>query len=166
MVIGGLVSGLRFSIILSVLISIYTFLTLADTSRMAQGVFITLISGLLVGYYHRYQIYLNEQQLAAWVQARQNEDATKVLIDLNGNLNKVRQSRLDIMNVLEVVDLPDTAKTQLSQTVHTLGNLEQSVGGWMALYTIRDRVLDNKLAIGDKIRRLGRNPLGPGPDAD
>jgi hypothetical protein len=120
---------------------------------MIQGVCVTLLSGLLVGYYHRYQRYLNEQRLASWVLARQNEDAAKVLIDLNGNLNKVRKSRMDILNVLEVVDLPPNAKTQLGQTVHTLGNLEQAVSGWMALYKIREVVLDNKLAIGEEIRR-------------
>ena len=166
LVIGGLVSGLRSSIILSVLISIYTFLTLVDPSRMIQGVCITLLSGLLVGYYHRYQVYQNDQRLAVWQLARQNEDAAKVLIDLNGNLDKVHQSRMDILNVIEVIDLPDSAKKQLGQTVHTLGNLEQSVSGWMALYKIRDSVLDDKLAIGEKIRRSGRNPLGPGPGLD
>ena len=167
LLIGGLVAGLRFSLALSIIISIYSLIAISsDISRAIQVSFLTVFVGLLVGSYHKYQIYQNDQRLAARELARQNEDAAKVLIDLNGNLNKVRQSRMDILNVIEVIGLPDSVKAQLSQTVHTLGNLEQSASGWMALYKIRDSVLNNKLAIGEKIRRSGRNPLGPGPGLD
>jgi hypothetical protein len=160
LLIGGLVAGLRYSITLSILISAYSLLAIPlDVSRAIQVSFLTVAVGLLVGGYRKYQVHQNERLMAVWVLARQNEDAAKVLIDLNGNLNKVHQSRLDILNVLEVVNLPPNAKAQLGQTVHTLGNLEQAVSGWMALYKIREVVLDNKLAIGEEIRRSGRTPL-------
>ncbi len=159
LVAGSILAGLRLTMLLAVLISIYAYFAIPDLSRSLQIGIATLILGYLVGSYSRYRKYLFGQARDAGYRARENEEAAKVLLDINGNLERVRQSRIDVQSVLfNFADLPDSAKIQLRGTVHTLGNLEQAVSGWMALHEIKEGILDNKLTIGERIRRSRRGP--------
>jgi len=161
LIIGGLVANLRLSLTLSILISAYTIYAIPmDTSRVIQACIVTVLVALITGSYRYYQIHLAEHLEAARALARANEEAANLITDLSANVDKVKSAREAIQIIMFNVELVPSTKEELSQVVHTLGNLELAASGWLALKQIQESVTSDKLRIGEAIRRSRRNPLG------
>lgn len=158
LIIGGFVAGFRYSLGLAVFISAYTWYTIDDFSRTIQVVIGTFAIAILTGLYSRYQHYQMRQNEAAWreserqrLSAEKSSHATDEIIEavekLNGNIEKIKQARIDLQAVLKNYSLPDGARAQLTGVVHLLGNLELATTGWRALHKIIEDVKDAKLEI-------------------
>lgn len=160
LIAGGFVAGLRLSILLSVIISFYTLYAIAgDASRSIQVVIGTILVAVLVGYYSRYQEYNLNRARAAWEEtetarreAEKNAEAHKYLVELNGNIKKVREARVDLDAIWNNYNLPDNVRVQLREVINLLANLELASSGWQALYKITEEVREARAEIGKKMR--------------
>lgn len=164
LIIGGFMAGLRYSLGLAAFISAYTWYTIDDFSRAAQITVAAFVIATLVGLYSRYQHYQMRQNEAAWreaerqrLSAEKSSRATDEIIEavekLNGNIEKIKQARIDLQAVLKNYSLPDGARAQLTGVVHLLGNLELATTGWRALHKIIEDVKDAKLEIVKRMKR-------------
>ena len=119
LIIGGMVSGMRLSLALAILICAYTVFALpGEPGRVIQGAIASILTAVLVGGYSHYSRHLLEQARLSWIEAelqrdivRGIEEAAQLLEDANGNIAKVKKIRIDVQAVLYNFSFPDKVLT-------------------------------------------------------
>ena len=164
LIIGGLLAGRRPALLLSAIISAYAWYAIpGDISRVMQIIVASVLIAFITGYYGHYQRYVRQQALIAQLAAsdarrlaEENERAAEMLEELNGNIAKIKDIRIDLRAIVDAYELPPEVQKNMGEILHLLGNLELAAGGWRALHKIREDVQKAKGEIAGKMWRGGQ----------
>src|SRR3990172_8496678 len=119
LIIGGMVAGIRLALAMAALIFAYALFAIpGEPSRVIQIGIASGLVAILSGGYSGYSRHLLEEARAAWDEAekqreivREIEQAARLLEDVNGNIAKIKKSRIDLQAALYNFSFPDNVRT-------------------------------------------------------
>lgn len=132
-VFGAFIGGLRAGLVAAVFVAAYSAYTVEDTNRAIQVAIAVLLIAGLVGWQRR-------RLRAEFRRAEDNQGAADFVDNLNGNIERVRAARGQLLEILEMEPLNEEARLRLREVLGVLNNLEQATAGWRQLNELKARI--------------------------
>jgi hypothetical protein len=129
-VFGAFTGGLRAGLLAAIFVAGYSLYVLDDTSRSVQVAIAVLLSAVLVG-------WLRRRLRAEWQRAEDNQAAADLIHGLNGNIERVRGARAQLLDILEAEPLNEGTRLKIRGVLNVLNNLEQATAGWRQLRELK-----------------------------
>lgn len=129
-VFGAFIGGLRAGLVAAVFVAGYSIYAMEDISRVIQVAAAVLLIAGLVGWQRR-------RLRAEFRRAEDNQGAADFVDNLNGNIERVRITREQLLDILETDLLSEETRLKLREALGVLNNLEQATAGWRQLRELK-----------------------------